>query len=283
MQSNARALRPQRAWNYTNIFLISLIHALAGLAIPCFSWDGLALSLFGLFVLAPLGINVGYHRMLTHGSFQAPSWLRYSLITLGAIVGAGPPIRWAAMHRLHHRFSDTAEDPHNSHCGFWYSHIFHLFYVDEREVGAEGEMYLRKYAPDLVKDKYLQFVSRYWIGMSLATLPLLYMWGGFGYVVWGGFVRLVITWHTMWLVNSASHIWGYRNYITRDNTMNCWPVGLLAAGEGWHNNHHADPASAAHGHKWWEFDFSFWIIRSFEFAGLATNVRRPQAVRSRNS
>lgn len=109
----------------------------------------------------------------------------------------------------------------------------------------------------------------------MATLPLLYLAGGIGWVLWGGFVRLVLTWHIMWFVNSATHKWGYRNYETDGTSTNCWWVGLLAAGEGWHNNHHAQPSCAAHGHRWWEFDQSFWIIRALEFVGLATDVKRP--------
>jgi len=261
-----------RKWNRSNLFWISLVHVGALAAIPFFTWEGLGLALFGLFVLAPLGINVGYHRLLCHRSFQSPKWVRYTLATIGAVIGAGPPIHWAAMHRVHHRYSDTPLDPHNSNLGFWYSHILHLFVEDEHEVDQD---HLTTYAPDLMKEPYLVFLNRHWLWGALAVLPLLYLWGGITFVLWGAFFRLMLTWHTMWFVNSASHMWGYRNYNTDDRTVNCWWVGLLAAGEGWHNNHHANPSCAAHGHRWWEFDLAFLYIRGLELCGLATQVKRP--------
>lgn len=254
-----------------NLFWIVTVHAVALAAIPWFTWSGLALVAVGVFVLAPLGINVGYHRLLTHRGFTTPKSVRYILATIGAMVGAGPPIYWVAMHRLHHRFSDTDQDPHDSRRGFWYSHILHLFLKDERDT----EEQVAAYAPDLVKEPYLVFLNRFWPLVTLPVLPLLYLAGGLEWMLWGGFVRTVATWHIMWFVNSASHMWGYRNYETNDQTVNCWWVGLLAAGEGWHNNHHANPSCAAHGHKWWELDLTFQFIRGLEFAGLAKHVKRP--------
>lgn len=264
-----------RAWNATNLFWISAIHLLALAALPFFSWSGLALTLLGVFVLAPLGINIGYHRLLTHKSFVAPAWLRNLLVTIGTLVGAGPPIHWAAMHRVHHRFSDTEKDPHNSRRGFWYSHVLHLFEVNHQEEGGD---YLKDYAPDLMKEPYLRFLNSYGTWLAVAVLPLLYAAGGWSWLFWGGFMRVALTWNIMWLVNSASHMWGYRNYETKDATVNCWWVGLLAAGEGWHNNHHAFPSCAAHGHRAWEFDQSFWMIRALEAVGLAREVKRPGSV-----
>lgn len=261
-----------RAWNTHNLFWITLVHVVALFAIPFFSWDGVALVAIGAFVLAPIGINVGYHRLLCHRSFHCPNWVRNSLVTLGAVIGGGPPIHWTAMHRVHHKHSDTKLDPHDSTRGFWYSHIFHMFVIDEHESGND---HLTTYAPDLLKDKYLNWLNRRWIWLALATLPALYLVGGWEYVLWGGFMRLAVTWHIMWFVNSASHLWGYQNYEGKGQATNCWWVGLLAAGEGWHNNHHAYPSCAAHGHKWWEIDVSFWIICVLEFLGLAKNVKRP--------
>jgi stearoyl-CoA desaturase (delta-9 desaturase) len=272
MKSPNTPASPARAWNYTNLFWITLIHVGALAALPFFSWSSVVIAWAGVFVAAPLGINVGYHRLLTHKAFTAPGWVRNSLVTLGTLCGAGPPIHWAAMHRVHHRFSDTRLDPHDSTRGFWYSHILHLFVIDEHE---EGQDHLGTYAPDLMKEPYLRFLNRYGTYLALGVLPLLYWGGGWAWVLWGGFVRIALTWNIMWLVNSASHMWGYRNYETRDSTVNCWWVGLLAAGEGWHNNHHAYPAGAAHGHRWWEFDQSFLFIRAMQLCGLAGEIKRP--------
>lgn len=263
-----------QAWNYTNLFWISLVHLMALVAVPFFSWSALYVALTGLFFIAPLGINIGYHRLLTHKSFSAPPWFRYALVTLGALSGAGPPIHWAAMHRVHHRFSDTERDPHDSTRGFWYSHVLHLFVIDDRE---QNQDHLGTYAPDLMKEPYLRFLNRYGTWLALAVLPVLFSFGGWPWVFWGGFVRIAATWNIMWLVNSASHMWGYRNYKTGDRTVNCWWVALLAAGEGWHNNHHAQPACAAHGHRSWEVDQSFLMIKVFRALGLAKDLKLPRA------
>jgi stearoyl-CoA desaturase (delta-9 desaturase) len=248
------------------------VHIAALGAIPFFTWESLAVCLLLLFIVVPLGINVGYHRLLTHRAFEAPRWVRNTLVTIGAAAAAGPPLHWAALHRIHHRYSDSAKDPHNSQLGFWHSHAFHLFRENEFE---KSPTLSRDYSPDLVNDRYLVFLNKYWIWVAIAMLPLLYLAGGISYLMWGGFVRVVLSWHVMWLVNSASHLWGYRNYETRDTTVNCWWVGILAAGEGWHNNHHAFPTDAAHGHRWWELDLSFAFIKLLERLGLAKNVKRP--------
>lgn len=267
-----KARTPATYWNFTNIFWISLVHLAIPLAILQFSWGGLLIALIGVFVLAPIGINVGYHRLLCHRAFSCPKWIRYPLVTIGAVIGAGPPLHWAAMHRIHHRFSDSGRDPHDANRGFWYSHILHLFVADEAE---HEQDHLPTYAPDLLKEPYLVWLNKNWLYLALATLPLLYLAGGISWVLWGGFVRLAGTWHIMWFVNSASHRWGYRNYETADKATNCWWVGLLAAGEGWHNNHHANPSCAAHGHRWWELDLSFLFIVALESFGLASEVKRP--------
>jgi stearoyl-CoA desaturase (delta-9 desaturase) len=206
--------------------------------------------------------------------------LEYIVVTIGAVIGGGPPLHWVAEHRLHHRFSDTAADPHDATEGFWHAHVAHLFYHKEFEDDSRQWM---AYIPDLNKNRYYLFLNRAWIPMALLALVPLYYWGGISYLLWGGFVRFVLMMHIMWFVNSASHIWGYRNFETRDAATNCWWVGLLAAGEGWHNNHHAYPTSAPHGLRWWEFDLTYMIICALEKMGLATDVKRPAPALNRRA
>jgi fatty-acid desaturase len=241
-------------------------------AIPFFTWKAFAVCMITLFLITPLGVNLCYHRLLSHRGFKVPQLLEYALATLGAMLGGGPPMHWVAEHRLHHRYSDTDEDPHNSREGFWHAHISHLFYHKDFEDIEEQWM---KYVPDMSTHAYYRFLNKYWLVFPVALLPVLYAWGGWSFVLWVGFVRVVLMLHITWFVNSASHLWGYCNYKTDDNSKNCWWVGILAAGEGWHNNHHAHPVSAKHGHKWWEIDLTHFYIRSFEFLGLAKDVKRP--------
>lgn len=266
-----------RRLHYPNIFWLALLHVVACFGVVSFSWGAFAVCMVGLFLVAPLGVNLGYHRLLTHRGLKVPQWLEYTLATLGAAVGGGPPMHWVAEHRLHHRFSDTNDDPHSAGLGFWHAHIGHLFYHKDFEDLEEQWM---KYVPDMNGHRYYRLLNKYWIVLPLLTLPLLYAWGGMSFVIWGAFVRIALMLHLTWFVNSASHMWGYRTYKTDDESRNCWWVGLLAAGEGWHNNHHAMPGSAAHGHRWWELDLTYQFIRGLEFVGLATDVVRPTVPRA---
>jgi stearoyl-CoA desaturase (delta-9 desaturase) len=139
--------------------------------------------------------------------------------------------------------------------------------------------YLRKWAPDLYRDPVHRFLDRFHFVPALLMLAGLYALGGMPWLVWGGFVRSVVVLHATWLVNSASHLWGYRSYQTRDASTNLWWVALLSFGEGWHNNHHAFQTSARHGLRWWELDMTYAAIRILSAAGLAHSLKLPQIPR----
>lgn len=263
--------------DWPTIIWIGLIH-LGALAAPwTFSWAGLAVAVLLSWVTGSLGVCLGYHRLLTHGSFRTYPLVRRVFACLGTLAGEGPPITWVAMHRKHHQFSDHPGDPHSPRDGAWWSHMFWLFPRPYDPAWAEIR---QRYAPDLLKDPFLRFLDRsflaWHLGLGLALLGLGWAWGGWwlglSLVVWGMFLRLVYVLHVTWLVNSASHIWGYRNYETSDNSRNLWWVGLLAFGEGWHNNHHAFQRCARHGHRWWEVDLTYAVIWGLERLGLAWEV-----------
>jgi fatty-acid desaturase len=137
-----------------------------------------------------------------------------------------------------------------------------------------------RYAPDLLKDPMFGFLHKTFLLWHFAFGGLLFAIGyygwdaytGWSFVFWGLMLRMVYVWHVTWAVNSATHMWGYRNYETTDDSRNLWWVGLLAYGEGWHNNHHAYQRMAKHGHKWWEFDMTYLTICTMEKLGLAWNV-----------
>jgi len=265
-------------YHWGNIFGITLIHILALAAIPYFSWQALAVCLILFFVISPIGVTLTYHRLLSHRSFKVPQWFEYVLTTFGALSGQGPVLIWVAEHRLHHRYSDSIKDPHSArHGGFWWSHVNHLFYHKEFEDDVKQ---WSRYIPDMNKHKYYHFLSKYNFIIALSIAAPLYMLGGLPYVMWGVFMRVALMLHVTWLVNSATHRFGYRNFETRDDSSNVWWVALLAAGEGWHNNHHAQSNCAAHGRMWWEFDLTWQLIKALEFMGLATDVKRPIAVKS---
>jgi stearoyl-CoA desaturase (delta-9 desaturase) len=251
---------------------------LAALAAPFyFTWSGLAICLALYWVTGGLGVCLGYHRLLTHGSFLTTPAIRFLFAFLGGISGEGSALVWVANHRKHHAFSDQDGDPHSPRDGGWWAHMLWLF---PRHSAAEVAAHTRRWAPDLERDAGVRFLHNTFLlwhfligGALLASGWLLYdRFTGISWLVWGLAVRMVIVFHVTWFVNSATHMWGYRNYETTDDSRNLWWVGLLAFGEGWHNNHHAYQRMARHGHKWWEVDVTYWAILALEKLGLAWNV-----------
>jgi fatty-acid desaturase len=269
------------------------VHLLALLALVpwLFSWTGMALALAGLYVFGTLGINLCYHRLLTHKGFILPKWLEHTFAVIGVCCLQDTPARWVAVHRLHHQNSDDQEDPHSPLVSFFWSHFGWLM-VTNQEL-QRLSMYER-YSRDILRDRFYLNMERHgmwiwinvvhWLGFFLSGLAAgwalsgEYMGGvqfGLSLLVWGVFVRTVLVWHITWSVNSVTHLWGYRNYETDERSRNNIVVGLLSNGEGWHNNHHADPRSAAHGHRWWELDVTYLTIKALALVGLASAVTRP--------
>ncbi len=261
------------------VIWIGFLH-LGVLAAPFwFTWNGLILAAFLSWVTGSLGVCLGFHRLLTHSSFETYRPLRWIFALFGTLAGEGPPIMWVATHRKHHHFSDQEHDPHSPRDGAWWSHLMWMF---PRYGERHWAQLYRQYAPDLMKDRSLRWLDRgfLWWHLLLGVLVFCAGWAiwdlrtGISFVVWGMFVRLVYMLHVTWAVNSASHMWGYRTYETRDDSRNNWWVGLLAWGEGWHNNHHAFQRVANHGHRWWELDATYRVIALMESTGLAWNVVR---------
>jgi stearoyl-CoA desaturase (delta-9 desaturase) len=181
-------------------------------------------------------------------------------------------------HRRHHAHSDDEDDVHSPNRGFGWAHM--LLWMTPDVISLHSPEYFAKWAPDLTKDRVLVFLNKIHIVFPILSFALLYAIGGMPWLVWGGFVRTIAVLHTTWLVNSATHVWGYRTHQTRDSSTNNWWVGLLAYGEGWHNNHHAFQTSARHGMRWWEVDMTYWTIRLMSLFGLAYNIKLPKTTQA---
>lgn len=258
------------AFNWTYVIFFGAFHGLALLAPWFFSWRALfvAISLHWLF--GSIGICLGYHRLLTHRSFQVPKWLEYTIAVIGAMALQGGPLFWVSGHRLHHAHTeDVDQDPYSAKRGFWWSHILWLFYP--RPEFFNRDIY-QKAAPDLARQPFYQLLDRHFLLLQIPLALLLYALGGWSFVIYGIFVRSVLLWHSTWFVNSATHTWGYCNFEADDNARNLWWVSLLAYGEGWHNNHHTFPNVAKAGYHWWELDITWWSIRVLEKLGLAKKI-----------
>jgi fatty-acid desaturase len=238
------------------------------------TWAAIGVCILLHAAFGGLGICVGYHRLLTHRSFKCPKAVEYGLALLGAFTLEGGPIDWVTHHRQHHQYSDEPGDPHSAREGFFWSHVLWMMWMPDEESWSQ---LVARYSPDLQRQAFYRFLGRYYLALSLLLAGLLYWAGGWPFVVWGMCVRLVVTYHSTWFVNSASHTFGYRNFEISDLSTNCWWVALITYGEGWHNNHHAFPTSARHGLRWWEVDLSYAFIRTLEAVGLAWDVRTPPA------
>jgi stearoyl-CoA desaturase (delta-9 desaturase) len=219
----------------------------------------------GFYILTGMGITIGYHRMTTHRSFEAHPAIRFLFLMLGVMAFEGTPTSWAALHLMHHKHADQEIDPHSPTHGFWHAHMGWLF----------GDLKDNRYnyGKWVQHDKMLLFMNKtmvLWMALSLAIPYWIDGWNG---LIWGGLVRIFITHHVTWSVNSASHVWGDRAFKTHDTSTNLWWVGILAFGEGWHNNHHAFMRSAKHGLFSGQFDISYYTIVALKKIGELLHVK----------
>jgi stearoyl-CoA desaturase (delta-9 desaturase) len=243
--------------------------------------DLILLSAF--YCLTVIGLSAGYHRLFAHYSFQCRPWLRAVLGVCGSMAGEGPIRFWVAIHRKHHRFSDTANDPHSPHGltmgslrRWWHAHMGWMFQVDLAE--------LIRHAPELRRDRIVMWLDRhylFWVLLGLAA-PGAIEWtvdgsaaGIIRGVLWGGFVRMFLVQHVTWSINSICHMVGHTPFRTGDQSRNNLLCALLSFGEGWHNNHHAYPFSARHGFRPHELDMTYLLIRMSEHCGVVWGVKVP--------
>jgi stearoyl-CoA desaturase (delta-9 desaturase) len=257
------------AW-MTAGFMI-LFHAGAIAALFSFTWSGLAVLLVTYYISLVFGIGMSYHRLLTHRSYRTPKLVEYALTVCATLALEGGPLFWVATHRRHHQHSDADLDPHTPRHGGTWAHMGWILFGDHE---AHDVTLTARYAPDLARDPFHVWLSRYHYVPLTALGVVLLALGGWNWVLWGIFLRTTIGLHSTWLVNSATHLWGSRRFATRDDSRNSWWVALLTFGEGWHNNHHAHPTSAAHGLAWYELDVNYLNIRLLELVGLAHDVKR---------
>jgi len=241
-----------------------------------------------MYLLAGFGVTIGFHRMLTHRSFQTSKPLEYTFATLGSMAVQGPVINWVADHRKHHAHTDEEGDPHSPHVGhgegvrgvvrgIYHAHVGWLF-------NEHGQARRSKYAKDLMDDAGMRMIHRRFVPIVFAGLLLpgligfvlsgFQPWALATAVLWGGFVRVFFLHHITWSINSICHFWGSRRFDVEDHSTNVFWLALPSLGEAWHHNHHAFPRSARHGLGRIEPDPSAWVIAGMEKLGLIWGVVR---------
>ena len=213
---------------------------------------------------------MGYHRLLTHRGYKTSKWMEYVLTVCGTLALEGGPIFWVATHRMHHQNTDKEGDPHSPRDGGFWAHTGWLLTGHSMHNDAAN---LLPYVPDLRKDRFHVWISHWhWLPITVLGL-LIFIAGGWQFLLWGIFLRTVLGLHCTWLVNSATHMWGSRRFATGDTSRNSFWVAFLTFGEGWHNNHHAHPQSSRHGVTWYEFDLNWYGISALSMLGLAWDVK----------
>lgn len=268
---NVIEFEPSRAgkYNWHTIIAVSLFHIAAVAALFTFSWQNLAATLIIWWIASSWGIGIAYHRLLTHRGFTTSKWMMRFLATCGTLGLQSGPISWVTTHRLHHAFTDTDKDPHSPNKGAWWAHMGWIFQGTGQN---QPESVRQRYSPDLMKDPYLVFIDKYYYASTLILAAGLFAFGGLSMVLWAVVVRIVVSWHFTWMVNSVTHIWGSRRFDSRDDSRNNGLVAAVTFGEGWHNNHHAFPRSAKHGLTWKEIDLNWYQLQIMEKLGLISNV-----------
>jgi stearoyl-CoA desaturase (Delta-9 desaturase) len=287
-----KLLEPKTARFQRRLVLLVTLLPFAGFVAAVWSLWGTGLDLFdgalflSMYVIAGLGVTVGFHRLFTHKSFEARPWVRNALAIMGSLSVEGPIIRWVADHRRHHAFSDQPGDPHSPHLdegpgikgvakGLWHAHMG-WFFSDEQTSA-------NRWAPDLVKDPALRTIDSLfplWVAISFGLPPLIgflvtgTMRGALLAFIWGSLARIFLLHHVTWSVNSICHFYGARPFKTTDFSTNNWALAIVSFGESWHNNHHAFPTSAVHGLGKGQIDASAGFITLLQKLHLVQDVKQ---------
>ena len=246
-----------------------LVHLLCGLAfVTGVHWQWVLLAV-ATYVVRMFGVTAGYHRYFSHRAFSTNRVFQFALAFLAQLSAQKGVLWWAAHHRHHHRSSDQADDIHSPvQRGFWYSHVG---WILSTRWEATNQSAIR----DFARYPELRWLDRWWLVPPLTGGVLLFAVGGLPWLVWGGFISTVALWHGTFVINSVTHVFGTRRYLTRDTSRNSLVLALITLGEGWHNNHHFHQNTANQGWFWWEIDLTFYALKVLSLFGVVRDLRLP--------
>jgi len=266
MSAVASASSNFRTYFRLNTLPFWVIHSLCFAAFFVdFSWWYVALALGGYYVRMFFVTGV-YHRYFSHKSYSTSRVFQFILAFCAMTSAQKGVLWWAAHHRHHHTHSDQEEDLHSPKDGFWWSHVG---WILSENYNDTQEHYIR----DLMRYPELLWLNKYHLVPIVAYGVLMFAIAGVPGLVWGLCISTVMLWHGTFTINSLSHVWGSRRYITTDTSRNNFILALVTLGEGWHNNHHRFQSSARNGFFWWEIDITYYVLRLLAAVGLIWNLR----------
>lgn len=281
--SSVRSAKPQ---------VMSVVIGMAVFHVACllaFYTDVSAVAFFvafGMYVVKGMGVTTGFHRLLAHRSFKTNRVMQFLLALAGSLAVQGGPLWWVAHHRAHHAYTDTEQDIHSPVTkGMWMAHMGWMMSDEAFSEKGTNSRDLHKFPEIKALQRHyiwlvvLQIAGMYGLGTWLQAVNPELGTSGLQMMVWGFFISTVFTWHVTFMVNSVCHHWGSQAYDTADASTNNIFIGVLAFGEGWHNNHHQYPNSARHGLRWWQVDATWYLIKMLSWAGLASELKLPKELR----
>jgi stearoyl-CoA desaturase (delta-9 desaturase) len=239
------------------------------------SWGTVALCV-ALYVVRMFAVTGGYHRYFSHRSFKTSRFFQFVLAFLAQSTTQKSVLWWAALHRHHHKYSDTEFDVHSPrHRGFWYSHVLWIFDKRFNETDLDA-------VPDLTKYPELMFLHRFEQFPSVVLAVACFLSFGWEGLVVGFFWSTVLLYHGTFFINSLAHVHGTQRYATGDDSRNNWWLAVITMGEGWHNNHHAYQRSCRQGFRWYEYDATYYILKALSWVGIVRDLGKPPVEVVRN-
>jgi stearoyl-CoA desaturase (delta-9 desaturase) len=259
--------RPVRRIDWLGASPFIAIHVLA---FGCI-WTGItpaaAICCVALYFIRMFAVTGGYHRYFSHRTYKTSRAFQFVLAFVAQTSAQRGALWWAAHHRNHHLYSDQPQDIHSPvQDGFWYSHVLWLF-----DTGVPATDY--RNIPDLARYPELRFLNKYYLLPPILLGALVFFTLGAPGLFFGFFVSTVLLWHGTFTINSLSHVFGGRRYATSDDSRNNWLLAIVTMGEGWHNNHHRFSSSTRQGFYWYEYDFTYYILKLLSWMGLVWQLR----------
>ena len=262
--------------NWRNTLFLTLTPLAAAIMVPWyfsengFNWTVMAI-LASFYVIFTLSIGCGYHRYFAHRSYEVHPIIEFLYVFFGSGSFQGSVLEWSADHRIHHSKVDTDQDPYSINKGFWYAHIGWLFVKSDEPMD---------FPKDLASKKLLQFQHKYYglcstvVGFGVPWLVGELCGVGIGGFIFGGVLRVVLTQHTTFMVNSVAHTFGTQPYSQEHTARDSFLLAVLTFGEGYHNYHHEFQSDYRCAVKWYQWDPSKWTISTLSFVGLAKKLKR---------